>query len=145
MDPMNPTNPESRPIDGEVKTIDVQDLLGEVTRLKIDGYRLVTLTGVRSGTDRVEILYHFDRDLGLTHLRLCVPATAPVPSISPVFMSAFLAENEIQDLFHVRFHGLVIDYQGRLLLSKGMTAHPPGREDAPQTHNPTAGDEPARP
>jgi ech hydrogenase subunit D len=50
----------------------------------------------------------------LKHLRLTVAKDAFVPSLSPVFFAAFLVENEIQDLFGVRFQGLVIDY-GRTL------------------------------
>jgi ech hydrogenase subunit D len=108
VDPMNPTNQ---------KTITAEDVLGEVTRLKIHGYRLVTLTAVTTGPDQVEILYHFDKDLNLVHLRLTTSPADAVPSISPVYLAAFLVENEIQDLFHIRFQDIVIDYDRKLFLT----------------------------
>ena len=104
------------------KGVSVRDLLGEVTRLKIDGFRLVTLSGIRTGGDQVEILYHFDKHLALVHLRLTASTGNVVPSISPIYLAAFLAENEIQDLFHIRFHGLIIDYEGGLFLCKEGSA-----------------------
>ena len=109
-------------MNGNVTAVTAPNLLGEVTRRKIEGYRLVTLSGVNTGPDQVEILYHFDRDLTLTHLRLNASQTVPVPSISPIFLAAFLAENEIQDLFHIRFHGLVIDYERTLFLPREVEA-----------------------
>jgi Ni,Fe-hydrogenase III component G len=39
-------------------------------------------------------------------LPLTVPKDTLVPSISPVYFAAFLVENEIQDLFGIRFQGL---------------------------------------
>lgn len=111
-------------MNGNVTAVTAPNLLGEVARLKIEGFRLVTLSGVNTGPDQVEILYHFDRDLALVHLRLKASQTVPVPSISPIYLAAFLAENEIQDLFHIRFHGLVIDYRRTLFLPREVDATP---------------------
>ncbi|MCB2145476.1 MAG: NADH-quinone oxidoreductase subunit C [Deltaproteobacteria bacterium] len=127
-------------MNGNTTTVEVRNLLGEATRLKIDGYRLVTLSGVNTGPDQVEILYHFDKDLTLVHLRLAASREAPVPSISPIYPAAFLAENEIQDLFHIRFHGLVIDYQGTLFLPREMESTPFCRYDRSETPRPVSPD-----
>ena len=99
-------------------------LLGEAARLKRDGYRFVTMTGLRLNGTRTEILYHFDRELHFKHLRLAVTGDAPVPSITPVYFSAFLAENEIRDLFGILFEGLVIDYRGTLFLEMSTEPAP---------------------
>lgn len=99
---------------GELITVTPETLLGEVGRAKAEGFRLVTLTGVELDAASMDLLYHFDRDFQLRHLRLTVGRNVPVPSITPIYFAAFLVENEIQDLFGLRFQGLVIDYDGSL-------------------------------
>ena len=94
--------------------IGIDNLLRETAALKIAGYRLVTLTCTALDENHCDILYHFDRGLALKHLRLMVAAETPVPSISPLYFAAFLVENEIQDLFGIRFSGLAIDYERTL-------------------------------
>jgi len=90
-------------------------LVAEVTKLKAEGYRLVTMSSVQTGQDAMEIIYHFDKDLKLKNLRLPLQKGGSIPSISGVLFTAFLVENEIKDQFGVTFDGLVLDYQGKLL------------------------------
>ena len=99
----------------EATAITADKLVAEVTRLKNEGWRLVTMSSVEIDANTMEILYHFDRELKLTNLRLSLPKGGTVPSISGVLFGAFLIENEIRDQFGVTFDGLVVDYQGRLL------------------------------
>jgi ech hydrogenase subunit D len=47
-----------------------------------------------------------------------VPKDRPVPSISGIYFCALLVENEMQDLFDVRFEGLALDFNRTLLLSE---------------------------
>ncbi|MEJ2166478.1 MAG: NADH-quinone oxidoreductase subunit C [Desulfobacterales bacterium] len=94
--------------------IGIANLLGEAAALKMAGYRLVTLTCTAVDADHFDLLYHFDRKLELKHLRLEITMETIVPSISPVYFAAFLVENEIQDLFGIRFSGLAIDYERTL-------------------------------
>lgn len=102
--------------------VGADSLLGEAARLKRDGYRFVTMTALRINGNRTEILYHFDRELHFRHLRLTVTGDESVPSITPIYFGAFLAENEIRDLFGILFEGLVIDYRGTLFLK--MSSEP---------------------
>jgi ech hydrogenase subunit D len=102
----------------EITSVSSADLIGEVARLKIQGYRLVTLSCTEVDASCVDVLYHFDKDLRLTHLRLTALKTEPVPSISPVYFAALLIENEIQDFFGLKFQDLVVDYQGMLYLEE---------------------------
>src|SRR5512143_1625829 len=102
----------------EIIPVGADALVGEVAKLKVQGYRLVTLSCTELDADAVDILYHFDKGLGLIHLRLTAGKTTPVPSISPVFFAALLVENEIQDFFGLRFDGLVVDYRGTLYLEE---------------------------
>lgn len=96
--------------------VSVESLLGEVARARAEGYRFVTITCVELDAASVDLLYHFDRNLDLRHLRLTVPKETILPSISPLIFAAFLVENEIQDLFGLGFHGLAIDYRRTLYL-----------------------------
>jgi ech hydrogenase subunit D len=102
----------------EIIPVSPAELIGEVAKLKIQGYRLVTLSCTEIDASRIDVLYHFDKDLGLKHLRLTALKTEPVPSISPVYFAALLIENEIQDFFGLKFQGLIVDYQGMLYLEE---------------------------
>ena len=102
----------------EIVPVSAEALVGEVAKLKVQGYRLVTLSCTELDETTLDILYHFDKDLGLKHLRLTAAKSSPVPSISPVYFAALLVENEIQDFFGLRFEGLLVDYQGTLYLEE---------------------------
>jgi ech hydrogenase subunit D len=97
-----------------VVSISPETLAGEIAKAKYDGYRFVTMTCVELDADTVEVIYHFDRDFKLKNYRLAVPKNMCIPSISHIFMAAFLAENEIQDMFHLKFNGLIIDFNQTL-------------------------------
>lgn len=97
-------------------------IVAEVTKLKAEGYRLVTMTSVEIDAENMEILYHFDKDLVLKNLRLTIKKGGTMPSISGVLFTAFLVENEIRDQFGITFDGLVLDYQGKLLNETVQTA-----------------------
>jgi ech hydrogenase subunit D len=105
-------------------SVGMDNLLGEVARLKRDGYRFVTMTGVENDRGDTEILYHFDHGFRLRHLHLVVTGHAAVPSITPIFLAAFLAENEIQDLFGIHFQGLLVDYRQMLFLEDQVISAP---------------------
>jgi len=98
----------------EATVVTSGQLVAEVSRLKAEGWRLVTMSSVEIDATNMEILYHFDKDLKLTNLRLTVAKGGTVPSISGVLFTAFLVENEIRDQFAITFEGLVLDYQGKL-------------------------------
>jgi ech hydrogenase subunit D len=94
----------------EAIPISLETVVGETAKIKVEGYRFVTMSCTSLEENRLDILYHFDKDLELKHFRLTIAKDTPIPSISPVYLAAFLVENEIQDLFGVRFSGLVLDY-----------------------------------
>lgn len=100
----------------KARVLTPETLPAEVQAMKDRGLRFMTMTCVQTGPEAFDLLYHFDRDLELEHLRLAVTAGRTVPSISSVYLAAFLVENEIQDQFGLTFEGLAIDYQGKLYL-----------------------------
>jgi NADH:ubiquinone oxidoreductase subunit C len=105
-------------------TITLDNLVAEVGAMKQAGYRFVTLSTVTLEDGSTDILYHFDKDMVLSHFRLNVAAHTTIPSISGVFFSAFLAENEVKDLADFEFDGLAVDYNRTLYLDPGVETIP---------------------
>ncbi len=52
--------------------------------MKNDGQRFVTFSTYQEAEGKLGILYHFDKDLEDTHLRLVVDMDKPIPSVSGV-------------------------------------------------------------
>jgi ech hydrogenase subunit D len=102
----------------EIIPVGPDALVGEAARLKVQGWRLVTLSCTEIDATSVDLLYHFDKGLELKHLRLAAAKASPVPSISPVYFAALLVENEIQDHFGLTFDGLIVDYKGTLYMEE---------------------------
>ena len=108
----------------ETITVTPETVVGEVTKIKEEGYRFVTMTAVDIDDDNAELMYHFDKDLELRHLRMSVAKKAPAPSVSGVYFAAFLIENEIEDQFGITFDGLVLDFGGTLYLEEEVKRTP---------------------
>ncbi len=95
----------------------------EVWKLKQDGYRFVTMTCCDRGESH-DILYHFDKNYQLKHLRVTLPKGTELPSVSAIFFAALLVENEMKDLMGVSVSGMAIDFQGRFMLAEGAPVTP---------------------
>lgn len=96
----------------------------EVLKFKNDGYRLLTMSCTELDEDYVDILYHMDKDLELTHLRMKQKKNEKVPSISGIYFAALLVENEMRDQFALEFDGLVLDFNRTLYLDEDVTEVP---------------------
>jgi len=101
-----------------------ETVIGETAKIKIEGYRFITMTCVELDENQVDLIYHFDKNLQLKHFRFTALKDTVIPSISVVYQSAFLVENEIQDLFGMHFDNLSIDYR-RTLYFEGETSAVP--------------------
>jgi len=108
---------------GKVIDVTLDTVVGEVMNMKNEGQRLVTYSAYQDG-DKLGILYHFDKDLETTHLRLTADMDKPIPSVSGVYFAALLVENEIRDQWNVEFDGLVLDFNRTLLLDPEVTQVP---------------------
>ncbi len=104
--------------------VTLESLVGEVSKMKSDGQRMVTFSCTNIGDGKADIIYHFDKNEVLTNLRLTVDMDKPVPSISGVYFAALLIENEIQDQFDIKFEGLVLDFGRKLYLDDEVTIIP---------------------
>ena len=108
----------------DVACVSPEALVGEVAKIKVQGYRFVTLSCMERDGENFDIFYHFDKNLMLKHFKLSIAKGVPVPSITPVYYAAFLVENEIQDLFGIAFEGLALDYERTLYLDEEVRATP---------------------
>lgn len=107
----------------ETMNLAKSELVNEVLTLKSKGYRFLTMTCVDLG-ESLDLLYHFDRELELVHLRITLLKGDVAPSISGIFFAALLIENETQDHFGVKFDGLVLDFGGNLYLEEEVKKYP---------------------
>jgi ech hydrogenase subunit D len=104
--------------------ITCDQLLGEVTKAKVEGYRFVTASCADNGDDTIDVIYHFDKDYGMKNFKVNVKKGEEVPSISKVIFSALLVENEMKELFGLNITGIVVDYGGHMLLSEEELGSP---------------------
>ncbi|MCP4160653.1 MAG: NADH-quinone oxidoreductase subunit C [Deltaproteobacteria bacterium] len=107
----------------EAVSIDLDAIPSKVKEMKSSGYRFVTITCVEIDENSFEMLYHFDKDLELVNFRTTIEKGKNAPSISEDFFAAFLVENEIIDLFGIKFDGLVLDFGGTLYLDESDDIH----------------------
>lgn len=79
---------------------------------KEDGWRYVQTLAVNKDAG-VDLIYSFMKDGELVNSVISdVPRDAEVPSITDVFLAAFVFENEIHDLFGTNITNIAIDFKG---------------------------------
>ena len=103
------------------------ELLNKVQDLKGAGYRLVQVCATKVNNE-FQILYSFDKDYQLLNLKMTVNQDEELPSITGVYWSAFIYENEIKDLFGFNFKNLVLDYGGHFIVTSTPTPWNPQAE-----------------
>lgn len=92
--------------------IEIKDLLSQVGDCHKSGHRLVQI-GCTKLPEYLEISYSFDKEYHFTNFKIkLMDLNIEVPSVSNVYWSAFLYENEIHDLFGVKFKDIALDYKG---------------------------------
>ena len=100
--------------------MDCQAFLAKVEGRRRDGHRLVMInaTALKATPERpgegAELIWTFERQGQLEHLREQVHGDEEVPSVSGFFPFAYLYENEIRELFGVNVTGLNVDFKGQL-------------------------------
>jgi ech hydrogenase subunit D len=110
-----------------ITEVKVDELVDKAVLMKGQGYRLVQISCTFK--DRFEITYSFDKDYELEHFRIYGERDEEILSISQVFFSAFLYENEMKDLFGVKIKDIAIDYQGGLYRVAQKTPFAPQKEE----------------
>lgn len=97
----------------EIIPIEKNNLLGIVSDLFAEGYRLVQI-GCTTLQSAYELNYSFDKEYHFKNLRITVTPEEEIQSISVIYPYAFLYENEIHDLFGLTIKNITIDYHGTL-------------------------------
>ena len=91
--------------------VEASRLITEVRDLKAAGYRFAQACATVVD-DKFEIVYSFDKGHQLTNLRLVIARDEEVESITGDYWPAFIYENEMHDLFGVKFNHMALDYEG---------------------------------
>ncbi len=105
----------------EAKTVTQAELQGIVNGLKAKDARLITIVGVDTG-DNIEVIYFFHTGIGQSeNYRVVVPKAGgneEIESITPIMPAAYIAENELCEMFGVRVKGV----PGRFFLHPSINA-----------------------
>ncbi|MBP5297401.1 MAG: NADH-quinone oxidoreductase subunit C [Bacteriovoracaceae bacterium] len=111
----------------ELCAIEVNDLTNKVQAQAAAKARLVQIGATKIG-EQIEINYSFDQDMHFTNYRITVAAQNPPPiaSISSFYLAAALYENELQDLYGLKFEGLALNYNGQFYKKAARTPFNPG-------------------
>ena len=95
-----------------IDVIEASDVLNVASNMKTSGFRLgmISATGMEDG---LEVMYTFERDEVLNNYKVSIPDDYPkLESVSPIYWAAFIYENELHDLFGIKFNNLALDYGG---------------------------------
>ena len=111
----------------EAKQITPEQLINETQTMFDAGYRFVTATCVDE-IEHFRIIYSFDLERELVNLEVAIGKEDELPSVSGVYLCAFLVENEIKELFGVNISDIAVDLGGRLYMIEGVDPHPMTRK-----------------
>ncbi|MGI6684076.1 MAG: NADH-quinone oxidoreductase subunit C [Bacillota bacterium] len=98
--------------DQQIINIEPDKLRDKVQEVWEKGYRLSHITCTKA--EKLEMIYGFDLDYEFLNFKFEITKEEEIPSISDIYWSAFLYENEIHDLYGITIKGMAIDFQGNL-------------------------------
>ncbi len=105
----------------EARTVTQAELQGIVSDLKARDARLIAIAGADTG-ENIEVMYFFNTGVSSTETyRVIVPKAGgneEVDSITPIMPSAYIAENELSEMFGVKVRGM----PGRFFLHPSVNA-----------------------
>lgn len=108
----------------DFKPLLIEDVHEEASKRLKNSWRYVQMLAVNKD-DGADVIYSFMKDGELDNLVVSdVPRDAHIESITDLYLEAFVCENEICDLFGIKFDGLAIDFLGnfyKLSTEKPMT------------------------
>ena len=95
----------------KIEDVTLDGLVSRVQQMSQEGYRLVQICATKLSA--FELQYSFDKNYEFVSLRLMIDSPdKEIESVSAIYLAAFLYENEIHDLFGLKFKGMAIDYKG---------------------------------
>jgi ech hydrogenase subunit D len=100
----------------DIRSAEVENLLAIAQDTKTAGYRLCQICATMAG-ESIEVLYTFEKDNVLKNYKFTIDAKEPeLQSITAIYHYAFIYENEMGDLFGIKFRNLAVDYEGKFFV-----------------------------
>lgn len=96
-----------------IQEIELGELLIIADDMKKNGYRLVQIS-CTSYEENIELNYSFGKNYEFKNFKIYVGYDEEIPSLSYIYESAFLYENEMKDLFGAKIVHISVDYEGKL-------------------------------
>lgn len=114
-----------------MKEISKDTLLKEVQKFADAKARFVTTVCNDLG-DKLEVTYYFNYSPGMemVAMRMVVGKDEEVPSISGIYLTAVLVENEMFEQYGLKVKNIAIDFGGLMFLTKDCPAKPMSRNGA---------------
>lgn len=109
----------------KLKEISKDQLLAETKKFADAKARFVTASCNDLG-DKLEITYFFNYTPGMEMipLRITVGKDEEVPSMTGIYLTAVLIENEMKELFGLKVTNLAIDFGGYMMLAQDSPVLP---------------------
>jgi len=104
-----------------IRVISVVNLMLEMKRFFDQNARLIQLGCTQDG-EIFELNYSFDVNGAFENIRVLTDGNEVIPSVSTIYLCAFIYENEIHDLYGISFEGIAVDFKGTLI--KTAKVHP---------------------
>ncbi len=99
------------PTETDFRNIEKLAVLDAAFNMRAEGYRLVQISATNAA-GAYEVNYTFARVYDLVNYRIVVAPGESVPSVSGIFTSAYLYENEMHDLFGIVVENMTVNYRG---------------------------------
>lgn len=99
----------------DFRSISLDKLIDTCKERKENGYRLAQLCPKLERDDSITLIYTFIKDTEMVNYKVSgiKKGVTEVPSVTELFIAAFVFENEAHDLFGVNIVGNLIDFQGK--------------------------------
>lgn len=99
----------------DFRSILLDKLIDTCKERKNEGYRLAQLCPKLERDDSITLIYTFVKESEMINYKVSgiKKGVTEVPSVTELFIAAFVFENEAHDLFGVNIVGNLIDFQGK--------------------------------
>lgn len=99
----------------DFRSIPLDMLIDTCKERKNEGYRLAQLCPKLERDDSITLIYTFVKESEMINYKVSgiKKGVTEVPSVTELFIAAFVFENEAHDLFGVNVVGNLIDFQGK--------------------------------
>lgn len=109
----------------DFRSIPLDKLIDTCKERKNEGYRLAQLCPKLERDDSITLIYTFVKESEMINYKVSgiKKGVTEVPSVTELFIAAFVFENEAHDLFGVNVVGNLIDFQGKFyFFAEGVEA-----------------------